>query len=138
MRACLYLLWAGFSSWWRLVAEQGSRVRGLQWLWLPGLAAPRHVGSSRIRDRTHVSSTARRILLPLSHQGSPGASYRRVVDRACWKVGWTRYASLLPDAKAYGVRLSVPPLLDFKASGPFSPPASPPPHHLYPPWPLPL
>ena len=63
--ACLCLPWAGFSSWWRLLWQStGSRVRGLQWLWLPGLAAPRHVGSSRIRDRTWVSSVARPILLP--------------------------------------------------------------------------
>ena len=39
-----------------------------------GLVASRHVGSSQIRDRTHVSCTARPILShsqPLDHQGSP-------------------------------------------------------------------
>ena len=39
----------------------GSRVRAQQ-LWPTGLVAPRHVGSSRTRARTHVSCTGRRIL----------------------------------------------------------------------------
>ena len=33
---------------------RSSRVPGLRQLWCTGLAAPRHVGSSRTRDRTHV------------------------------------------------------------------------------------
>ena len=36
-----------------------------------GLAALQHGGSSRTRDRTCVSCTGRRILLPLRRQGSP-------------------------------------------------------------------
>ena len=32
----------------------GSRVNGLQELWLMGLVAPRYVGSSQTRDLTHV------------------------------------------------------------------------------------
>ena len=33
---------------------RSSRVPGLRQLWCTGLDAPRHVGSSRTRDRTHV------------------------------------------------------------------------------------
>ena len=40
-----------------------SRVQA-QELWLVGLVAPQHAGSSWIRDQTHVMA------LPLSHQGS--------------------------------------------------------------------
>ena len=39
----------------------GSRARA-QELWRTGLVAPRHVGFSRIRDRTHASCTGRLIL----------------------------------------------------------------------------
>ena len=39
----------------------GSRVQAQQ-LWSVGLVAPRHVGSSRTRDRTHVSCIGRQIL----------------------------------------------------------------------------
>ena len=57
-----------------LVANTGSRAPRFQQLWLlgsraqakelwcKGLAAPQHVGSSQIRDRTHVSCISRRIL----------------------------------------------------------------------------
>ena len=52
-----------------LVAEQGSRHAGFsscgtwaQHLWLTGLVAPQHVGSSRTRDWTHVPCIGRRIL----------------------------------------------------------------------------
>ena len=49
-------------------------TRGLQELWHKGLAAPRHVGSSQIRDQTRVSYIGRLIFFffkPLSHQGRP-------------------------------------------------------------------
>ena len=48
----------------------GSRVVefGAQWLWCMGLVAPQHVGSSQTRDRTHVFSIAKQILI---HQRSP-------------------------------------------------------------------
>ena len=47
---------------WAPVAEvPGSRAQTQQ-LWLLGLAAPRHVGSSRARDGTGVSRAGRRIL----------------------------------------------------------------------------
>ena len=51
-----------------LVAEHGSRHMGfsscmrVQQLWLTGLVAPRHVGSSRTRARTHVPCIGRWIL----------------------------------------------------------------------------
>ena len=55
----------GFSLLW----STGSRCAGLsscgtwaQQLWRTGLVAPRHVGSSRSRDRTHVSCIGRQIL----------------------------------------------------------------------------
>lgn len=46
------------------------------WLWRRGRAAPQHVGSSRVRDRTcllrwQVDSS------PLSHQGSPPCYFKR-------------------------------------------------------------
>ena len=47
----------------------GSEAQDQQ-LWHMGLAALRHVGSSQIRDWTHVSCIATQSL-PLSHQGSP-------------------------------------------------------------------
>ena len=53
-----------------LVAEHGlygawaslAVAHGLQQLWLTGLVAPWHVGSSRTRARTPVSCTGRQIL----------------------------------------------------------------------------
>ena len=55
-----------------LAAEHGLQAFGLhglqslgQQLWRTGLAAPQHVGSSRIRDQTHVPCTGWWIL---SHQ----------------------------------------------------------------------
>ena len=71
----------GFSLQWLLLCSLGSRAQGLQWLqhmgsvvafrrlqstdqllWLTGLAALQHVGSSRTRDQTHVSCIGRQIL----------------------------------------------------------------------------
>ena len=55
---------AGFSScgsWAQQLWFVGSRARAQQ-LWRMGLAAPRHVGSSRTRPRTHVACIGRRIL----------------------------------------------------------------------------
>ena len=43
-----------------LAAEHGLWVHGFQWLM--ALAAPRHVGSSQTRDRTHVPCIGRQIL----------------------------------------------------------------------------
>ena len=54
----------GFSScgaWAQQLWLAGSRAQAQQ-LWHMGLAAPRHVGSSRTRDRTRVSRIGRRIL----------------------------------------------------------------------------
>ena len=56
---------AGFSScgtWAQQLWLAGSRAQAQQ-LWRTGLVAPRHVGSSRIRARTHVPSIGRRILI---------------------------------------------------------------------------
>ena len=61
---------AGLSLWWLLLlCSMGSRRVGFsscgmwaQYLWHTGLVALRHVGSSRIRDRTRVCCTGRRIL----------------------------------------------------------------------------
>ena len=55
---------AGFSScgmWAQQLWLTGSRAQAQQ-LWRSGLVAPRHVGSSRTRDRTHVPCLGRRIL----------------------------------------------------------------------------
>ena len=43
--------------------------------WHMGLATLPHVGSFQMRDRTRVSCIGRRILLSLSHQGSPRKSF---------------------------------------------------------------
>ena len=41
----------------------GFSLRSKGWqLWYLGMAAPWYVGSSRIRDRTHVSGISRRVL----------------------------------------------------------------------------
>ena len=61
---------AGFSlRWLLLLRSTGSRCAGFsscgtraQQLWLTGLVAPRHVGSSQIRARTRVPCIGRRIL----------------------------------------------------------------------------
>ena len=57
-------LWCtGFSLWWLLLLQStGSRARRLQQLRRTGLAAPWHVGSSRIRAQTCVSCIGRQIL----------------------------------------------------------------------------
>ena len=53
---------AGLSlSWPLLLRSTGSRPQAQQ-LWLTGLAAPRHVGSSQTRARTHVPCISRQIL----------------------------------------------------------------------------
>ena len=53
--------WGPLSSegicWWLLLWNVGSRA---QCLWLPGLVALRHMGSSQIRDWTRVSCIGRR------------------------------------------------------------------------------
>ena len=54
---------SGFSScgtWAQLLRLPGSGAQA-QWLWYVGLVAPRHVGSSCIRDRIHVFRIGRRI-----------------------------------------------------------------------------
>ena len=54
-----------------LVAEHGLQARGLQQLWLAGLVAPWHVGSSQTRARTHVPCIGRWIPSLAGHQGNP-------------------------------------------------------------------
>ena len=63
---------------WLPLRSTGSRHAGFsicgsraQELWCMGLAAPRHVGSSRIRDWTHVSCIGRQIIYHWANQGSP-------------------------------------------------------------------
>ena len=56
-------------QWLLLLQSTGSRVWARQ-LWHTGLVAPRHVRSSRTRDRTCVPCIARQILYHLSHRGS--------------------------------------------------------------------
>ena len=46
-----------------LLRSTGSRRAGAQQLWLMGLVAPRHVGSSQTRARTRVSCIGRQILI---------------------------------------------------------------------------
>ena len=62
----------GFSSrWLLLLRSMGFGACGFQQLWLPSLAAPRHVGSSPIRDQTHVSCIGRWILYHWATREAP-------------------------------------------------------------------
>ena len=79
----LLLLWntgsrrMGFSScgmWAQKLWLVGSRAQA-QYLWCTGLAAPRHLGSSRTRARTRVSCTGRRILNHCATREVPGQSF---------------------------------------------------------------
>ena len=54
-----------------LVAEQGSRVLGLQQLWPMGLAALHHMESSNTRDQTCLPCIGRWILNHWTTMGSP-------------------------------------------------------------------
>ena len=54
----------------------GSEAQGQQ-LWCVSLAAPRHVGSSQIKDQTGVPCIARRTQ-SLDHQGSPDYCYLKM------------------------------------------------------------
>lgn len=54
-----------------LAAERGALGAWTRYLWLTGFVASRHVGSSCIRDQTHVPSIGRPDSYPLSHQDSP-------------------------------------------------------------------
>ena len=53
------------------VAEHRLQVQKLQQLWRVGLAARRHVGSSRTRDQTCVLCIGRRILIHSTTRKSP-------------------------------------------------------------------
>ena len=50
-----------WGTWASVAAVPGARAQA-QWLWCPGSVAPWLVGSSQIRDQTHVSCTGGRIL----------------------------------------------------------------------------
>ena len=50
-----------WGTWASVAAVPGARAQA-QWLWCMGSVAPWLVGSSQIRDQTHVSCTGRRIL----------------------------------------------------------------------------
>ena len=49
-------------QWLLMLGSMGSKVPRLQWLWITGLVALRHVGSSWTRGGTHVPSIGRWIL----------------------------------------------------------------------------
>ena len=87
-----YSLWCSvFSLRWFLLWSTGSAAPPLQWLQLPGsgvsahqlwhldLVAPRHVGSSRIRDRSSVPSTGRQSLSPVPPARSPNSIFTVVL-----------------------------------------------------------
>ena len=63
--------WASHCGWLLLLQRTGSRVWGLQQLWLGGLAAQWHVGSSRNKDQTHVPCAGRQILNHWATRGPP-------------------------------------------------------------------
>ena len=50
-----------WNVWAQSLQLPGSRAQA-QWFWHTGLGASQHVGSSQIRDQTHVSCTGRQIL----------------------------------------------------------------------------
>ena len=53
-----------------------------QWLWHMGLIALQHVGSSRIRDQTHVSCIGRQILYHWATREVPGLVF--IADQLHW------------------------------------------------------
>ena len=68
---------AGLSScgtWAQQFWHVSSRAQAQQ-LWCTGLAAPRHAGSSRTRDRTRVPCIGRRILNHCATREVPGPSF---------------------------------------------------------------
>lgn len=52
----------GFSLQWLLLLQLRSSRTEAQQSWCTGLVAPQHIGSSQIRDQTHVSCSGRWIL----------------------------------------------------------------------------
>ena len=74
---------AGFSSWWLLLSRSvGCRCSGFsscgmraQQLWLVGLVAPQHVGSSQARAQTCVPCIGRRILNHCATREAPTPSF---------------------------------------------------------------
>ena len=70
-----------FSLWLLLVQSSGSRMGfsscsiRAQWLWHVGLAAPWYVGSSQIRDGTHVPCMDRRILIHYATMEVPATNF---------------------------------------------------------------
>ena len=70
---------------------------GAQSLWRMGLVAPRHVGSSRTRDRTHVPCNGRQILNRCATREVPGGKHFWAKSRVSiiwlwalwrWQLGW--------------------------------------------------
>ena len=64
---------AGLSLVASLVAEHRLQARRLSQLWLTGLVAPRHVGSSQTRARTRVPCIGRQILNHCASREAPFA-----------------------------------------------------------------
>ena len=81
---CFSLGFMGFSSWWLLLWNTGSKARGLQWLCCTGLVAPRHVESSRTRDQTHVTCIDKRTLNHWTNREFPSFIYLRQFYK--WKM----------------------------------------------------
>ena len=86
---CSSLWCAGFSlRWLLLLRSTGSRAQAQQ-PWRTGPAAPRHVGSSRIRARTRVSCTGRRAL---NHCTTREAQSDFLFLLICWeKTVWLNH-----------------------------------------------
>ena len=64
-----------------LLAEHGLQACRLQQLWLTGLVAPQHVGSSRTRAQTRVPCIGRRILNHCTTREVPGKRFFKTVCR---------------------------------------------------------
>ena len=95
--------YAGFSLWWLLLLQStGSRRTGFsscgtraQQLWLAGLVAPRHVGSSQTRTRTCVLCTGRRILNHCTTRETPTSGFILSIFKKCILCSATSQVGLL-------------------------------------------
>ena len=70
-----------------LVAEHRLHTRRLSNLWLAGLVAPRHVGSSQTRARTRVPCIGRQILNHCATREDPYFSLKPSLSSRGEKVG---------------------------------------------------
>ena len=94
VRALLYSWCMGFSSQWLLLFQSTDfTAHGLN---RRGLVAPWHVGSSWIRDRTHVSCTGRQILYQWATREAP----EEFLKRQLWQLRIGTWRGCLPSTSS--------------------------------------